>query len=333
MRDYIRKPRNWVVTIIIVSMLFAAIYTLFTSSKTNLPQYTGPEEVTEPVDEPKILDIPYGTFQAEGINLTMVVPDEWTYVVQAGCPTYINKVDGAKISFSISDYIPAVNNNTEQSLYNEVIGAGGYWGGYNRLDYSSYLLVYELNQTDFFELTTWDLNTTVRVQFAIPAARYEYYYDTVIYLFDSFKWEKEKPLPDNFFLCYNDYGCFEFGVPAGWVASIDNSMYAATNPNTGSIMYVTVYESQGDFSSISQIDYVAAASQNKSNYLLSTYANNGNTIVAEASYSSGGKQYSMIHNMLYNNGFVYEFTFECANENYTSDGAQYMTAVQLFRIF
>ena len=331
MRDFVRKPRNWVVTTLVITMLLALIINLISASKQNLPEYTLRETPTIS-EEPNIIEMEYSTYSHDLIPISMTVPAEWTLVTQGGAPTYINKNDGAKISFSISAYIPSVNNITEEVLFADVTNAGGLWGGYDRLDNSTYIVVYELNDTDFFELTTWDLANTARVQFAIPAARYEYYYDTVIHLFDSFSWQKGNPIPSDFGIMYNEYGNFEFGIPTGWIATITDGIFSSTNPNTGSIMYVSVSEVSADLSGITQIDYVAVASQNKSNFLLSTYSNNGSFLTAEATYSSGGNQYSVINNILVRDGFMYEFTFECAAGNYNTDGPYYMTAVNLFRV-
>jgi|GEM_PF-1645926 len=331
MRDFVRKPKNWIIITIIIGMILALLMNLFSASKSNLPEYQ-PAETPPAEGESKVLDIEYTTYQAENLPLSMTVPAEWTFVTQGGSPTYINKNDGAKISFSISSYIASVNSATEEQICNGVVNSGGLWGGYNRLDNSSYIIIYELDNTDYFELTTWDLSSTVSVQFAIPAARYDYYYDTVIHLYDSFAWNKENPIPEDYWLFYNDYGNFEFGIPSGWLTTVTDGIFSATNPDTGSIMYVSVSEVASDLSNVTQIDYIAVASQNRSNYLLSTYTNNGSYLIAEATYSSGGTQYSFINNILVANGFMYEFTFECSSANYNSDGQAYLSAVNLFRV-
>ena len=331
MHDFLRRPRNWVVTMLIAAAIIALVVTLLSSTKANLPQYVAPAPVEEP-ETPEILDLEYGVFNAENIPLSMTVPTDWTYVMQGGCPTYINRSDGARISFQITEYQPSMNNNTESVVYQDVLNAGGIWGGYSRLDPSSYIAIYELGSTDYFELTTWDLDTSVRVQFAVPSQRYDYYYDTILYLFDTFVWEKGNPIPEGYYLYYSDYGSYEFGIPIGWVATESNGI-SASNPVTGSILYATAYESAGDLSTVSQLDYVNAASAGRSGYLLSHYTNTGTSIVAEATYTSGGIQYALIHNMLYSQGMIYEFTFECTAENYNTDGGTYLSSLGLFRVF
>ena len=165
----------------------------------------------------------------------------------------------------------------------------------------------------------------------IPAQRYNDYYDTVIYLFDSFQWEQANPIPEEFILYYSDYGDFEFGVPIGWESSIVDGVYQAISPS-GSTMTCTLTSTSMDLSSIKQLDYVDIASAGKSNYLLSSFSNTGTNLIAEATYNLEGVPYTEVRSMLATGLFQYEFTFQCEQANYETDGQYFITAMNLFRV-
>lgn len=88
-----------------------------------------------------------------------------------------------------------------------------------------------------------------------------------------------------------------------------------------------------DLSSIKQLDYVNAAGAGKSNYLLSSFSNNGTNLIAEATYNLDGVSYAEVRSMLATGLFQYEFTFQCEQANYDTDGQYFIGAMNLFRVF
>ena len=286
MRDFIRKPGNWVGLCIALTFLIALLYSFISASNANLPSYVAPEQ--PPVEEtPEPVSIDTVEYTATEIPLNMQVPADWRQITKGGNAASINPVDGASISFDIGAYVPGANMVTEAVANEDITRAGGSMVGFTAESNSSYMVVYELGNAVYFEYSTWDLSTFVRVTFQMPRERYDYYYDIAIYLFDSFCWEKAQPIPDGFSLFYSAYGNFEFGVPDSWTAVIEDGAYIASAPS-GSRLTVTVTPSEVDLSALSQLDYVAAASQGKQDYLLSSYSNTGTSLAAEASYSMGG---------------------------------------------
>jgi len=197
---------------------------------------------------------------------------------------------------------------------------------------SSSMAAYELGDAVYLEYSTWNLSTFVRVTFQMPQERYEHYDDIAIYLFDTFTWEKAQPIPGGFSLFYSAYGNFEFGVPDGWSAVIEDGAYIATAPS-GSRLTVIVTPSETDLTALSQLDYVAAASQGKQSYLLSAYSNTGTSLAAEASYSVGGATWYNGNHLLVDNGYLYEVSFDCTLENYEADVSAFVTTLNLFRVF
>lgn len=329
MRDFVRKPRNWFVTAFVLAFLFALIYCFFASARTNLPAYVTEEPTPTPTE--KALDIDTAVYTNDVTGFTMEVPAEWTPVVRDGADSYVNQ-DGAILMFYVSDYDPTMNWITQETVTSDVQAADGVLGGFAKDNSHSYLAVYEIGSVDYFEYNIWDLQNTVRVSWQIPAARYNYYYDIVIGLFDTFQWKQAAPIPDDFYMFYSDYGNFEFGVPLGWQEELVDETYVVTSPS-GSTITCSLTSTSEDLSGITQIDYVNAASAGKSNYLLSSYTNTGATLVAEASYTINGVGYNEVREMLASGSFYYEFIFQCEPSNYETDGAAFLQAMNLFRVF
>lgn len=329
MRDFVRKPRNWFIVSIVLACLFALINSFISASQTNLPSYVQQEE--PPKQEEEIPDIKTIEYFNEETGLSMLVPADWTRVTRNGCDAFVNQIDGATLLFDVHGYDPTMNAITEEHVINDVISSNGVLGGFDKDDNHSYLVIYELGSTDYFEYNVWDLQNTVRVSLQIPTARYSYYYDIAVYLFDSFTWEQAAPIPEEFCMFYSDYGNFEFGVPIGWEGSIVDGEYGAVSPN-GSVMACSLTSTSADLSGITQIDYVNAASAGKSNYLLSSYSNTGLVLTAEATYTLNSVECVEVRSLLATGAFQYEFTFQCEREFYDTDGQYFMTAIGLFRI-
>jgi len=330
MRDFIRKPGNWVGLCIVLTFLFALLYSFISASNANLPSYVPPEQPSaEEAPEPVSIDTV--EYTAAEVPLSMQVPADWRQITKGGNTTFINPVDGASITFDIGTYVPGANMVTEAVANEDITRSGGSMVGFTAESNSSYMVVYELGDAVFLEYNTWDLSTFVRVTFQMPSERYEHYYGIAIHLFDSFCWEKAQPIPAGFSLFYSTYGNFEFGVPDGWNAVIEDGAYIASSPS-GSRLMVTVTPSETDLSALSQLDYIAAASQGKQSYLLSAYSNTGTTLAAEASYTVAGNIWYNSNQLLADNGYLYEVTFDCAMENYEADISAFMTTLALFRV-
>ena len=332
MHDFIRKPKNWAAVCVVVCFLFALLYSFLSAAQQNLPSYV-PPDVTAAVQESKTPDIETREYRNEELGLSMLVPADWQQVIQRGNPTFINQVDAATIQFIFSDYTPTLNAITEDTVRYDVEQAGGVLGGYAQQDVSSYLAIYEINSVDFFEYTTWDLDTSARVSIQIPAARYKDYYDVVIYLLETLNWTKANPIPDGFGLFYSSFGNFEFGVPIDWAANIVDGSYVATSQKTGAYITCSVTENTVGISTLSQLDYVDIMSKSKPGYLLSMYSNAGNTLTAEASYTNNGEAWQNVHYLYFSGSYLYEFSIDCPQSAYKSDGTTFLTAVKLFRCF
>lgn len=328
-RDIVRKPKNWVMGIIALAVLIALIQSFFSAANSNLPAYI---ESPTPVPTTTPPNIDTVIYHNDEVNFSMCVPAGWSHVTKSGNDAFINQADGAMLMIDVHDYDPWLNTVTQESVQADVKAQNGMLGGFAQNDSHSYIVIYEVGTVDYFEYYCWDLAHTLCVSMSIPTERYQHYYDSVIYLFDTIRWEEEYPIPDDFYLYYSDYGNFEFGLPIGWQTALQDGSLVATSPN-GSMVVVTLTSTSNDLSSISQLDYANLASAGKSNYLLSKFENNGTNLIAEASFQVNGTSCSEVRMMLSSGNFWYEFDFTCPDSAYDVDGAAFLQTINLFRAF
>lgn len=328
MRDIVRKPRNWVGTMVVIMVLIALIQSFLSSANTNLPAY-----VATPTPEPTATppSIETVTYQSNEINFTMLVPGEWEFVTKSGNDAFINPVDGAMLMIDIYDYDPSLNNVTQETVYSDVVATNGVLGGFASNTTSSYVVIYEIGSADYFEYHCWDRSHAICISMTVPAERYNYYYDSVIYLFDSISWQQEYPITDGYYLYYSDYGNFEFGIPTNWDVGLENGELVMVSPN-GSTVVVSLTSTSNDLSGVSKLDYANSMSGGKSNYLLSTFENTGSTLTAEASFTANNVSYSEVRMILSTGTFWYEFNLTCPSSAYDTDGATFLNIVNLFRV-
>jgi hypothetical protein len=324
-----KLPKSWIAIVIILSTLFAGIYMIFSASKSNLPSYVDlpppPVEttITPPPETFEHIDNEY--------RLSIMVPDGWQKIIKDGFNTYTHR-DGSMLQIQTLDYIPSLNMVGEETAANDVAAIGGNLGGFSRLSADSYVIAYESDGAAYLELSVWDRITSIRVRFVVPAEMYEKYYDTMIYCLDSFYWEKEDPIPDGFMLYYNEFGDCEFGLPLNWSGAVTaDGVYAATNPEVGSVMYIAVTDSPYTFHDVSQVQYAEVMGENRQNFILRSYANDGTNISAEAVYNVGNTEYALIQYRTSTGAFQYSFSFECPMDYINQELPTFQTAVGLFR--
>jgi hypothetical protein len=333
MRDFVRKPGNLIGLFIVVVLLLSLLVNFFSSFNTNLPSYVGDDFQQTDVEETTTPDIETVTYNSDELNFSMLVPADWTNVIKSGNESFINPQDGSMISFAINSYNPSLNNITEEYINNDIVAADGLLGGFVKDTNSSYFVIYEIGELDYFEYTSWDLDNMIRVSIQIPAAKYSSYEDIIIYLIDSFTWNKENPLPDNCMMYYSDYASFEFPIPDGWSYQIENGVFKAENSLSGAFYTVSVSDLSYDLSSVSQIDYFNSISSGKSSYLLNNFNNGGSFITSEATFTENGVQQKEYRSMLAANNYLYEVVFQCPLADVDSCMKDYLVLQQYFRVF
>lgn len=335
MRDFVRKPRNWFLTLIVVAVMAALFINFFSSTGTNMPSYQAGTEVeptVEPEPEEPVITFETAIHTDDEYGFSMPVPAEWSFVVKNGADSYVAP-NGAMISFNVGPYDPAMNNVTQESVSRDVAALQGLFGGAVWTSTTSYAVIYELGTIDYFEYVTWDLDTLVRVTVSIPATMYADYADQITALFDQFKWEKQNPIPEGYFMYYSDYGNFEFPVPVDWTYGIENGCFVAVSPDGNTNYRVSVNNLTSDFSEITQLDYTNVMSAGKSGYMLNEYNPSSTTISSRATFSNNGVQYTELHQMLATGQLQYELLFQCPAEIYEDALQTYLQVLKYFRVF
>lgn len=319
---------------LVVAVMAALFINFFSSINSNLPSYQPGTEVEPAVSQETEEKVTIETvdYKNESYGFTMPVPAGWSFVVKGGADSYVN-TDGSIISFGVSEYNPSLNNVTQESISVDIASINGLLGGFAWLTTSSYVVIYEVNAVDYFELATWDLDTLVRVTASIPASSYSDLSTQITAMFDHFVWEKRNPVPDGCFMYYSDYGNFEFPVPSAWQYGIENGAFIAVSPESGANYRITVNNTPTDLSSITQLDYSQIMSSGKTNYMLRSYQTSGTILSASSSFSSNGVQYEEYHQMMTVGNYQYELLFQCPETNYDADYTTYQEILNNFRVF
>jgi hypothetical protein len=333
LREKIRKHKNWLSIVIVLSAIFAGIYIIFSSSNNNLPAYV--DTPSSPTATPTPTPPPNTFLYTDDIQgFSLPVPANWQQTVNEGHVTFVNS-DGAKLQIQVLDYMPSFNMTDEATITNDVASIGATLFSFDRLTSDSYFTVYSLDGVAYAEYTNWDRQSAIRLRFIASEASYTERYESVmVYCFDNFQWNKASPIPEGFIVYYNEFGYFEFGLPTNWNGAItDGGIYAATNPNTGASMYIYVSDYVGSYESISQIDYANELGQTRQNFMLRSFVSDNASIAAEATYNVGETQYALIQYRTCNGSFQYAFTFECQIDNIDIDLPTYQQCVNLFRYF
>lgn len=333
MRDFIRKPFNLFFTGFIALSIIVLIVVLFGQSKQRqLPTYEAPSTQATEAHVNK-LDIEYQTINNQAVGYTMVVPAEWQIVENENVVSVINQMDKTTISIEAMDYFGSINNDSESTIAEYAQSGNGTLYTFTKLSTSEYTCSYDYDSCFYAEYFTWDLDTIIKVSCICTSDLTDKYLDTFSYMLDTFHWEKKNPIPDGYFMLYNENGNFEFAVPLDWSSGIDNNgMWTAVSA-AGSTIQCDLHNYTGDLSEITEANYAELAGiGNAEGFELTFFQNQGNVCMAEGTYYIGTTQYCIATTLLAKNGLMYEFNFGCTAANY-DDMNYYVTAIKLFRVF
>ena len=334
MRDFVRKPFNWIKVAIVLSVLGALIISFFGSINSNLPSYNSPNTNVGPVkDTPEEVKIETQEYISEDYGFSMPVPKEWTYVLKNGCDSYINNQDGSIFMIATNEYDPTMNAVTQDTASNDVTNAGGVLNDYIALSNSSYAVAYEIGSLDYLELNTWDLDTFVRVSIQIPAQKYTDYADDMISLLDNFTWTKPNPIPEGFSMYYSEYGNFEFPIPDNWQYGIEDGAFVAADNESGSNYRVSASSTTYDTSALTQLDYINAMSSVKSGYMITNFQNSGSLLSATATFNNENTTYQEIHFIMSTGTYQYELLIQAPLDYYEANTDCFDTISKYFRVF
>ena len=155
------------------------------------------------------------------------------------------------------------------------------------------------------------------------------------HILNSVYWEMEDPIPNWTGRFYDEISGFEFGYPARWEYAIteDGVFYAMdTEDQTGSQMTVSILEDETNPGTLSQYEYSVSLESGKSNFLMTSFSQDENSILAEASFTGTDGQKMLEVQYVSSDGrhiFVVTFDFPQLSRDLVYDTA--LTCIDLCR--
>lgn len=308
---YILSKYGFIIAIAVMIILFLSSAT----SQEQLDAYTTGESVytvEQETEAPKTLDT--FTYQNKTVNLTMEIPDGWTYVLKDGFDTYVHSASASSIQIQVLSYYPMVNNMTYESITQSYAARGMEVTEFSYLSDNSYYLIYTSNGmsgvTDYIETVLWDRSHVVKIVMTFNDLNYEKLEEQIWYCIDTIRWEYEDPIQEGFYLSYQSYGDFEYAVPSGWTTGTTENSFYACETTTGAVLTVNVLEDPSSISEITQVDYASFLSSGRSNFALATFETYENSIYGEATYANNESLMALFQMYIANGTYHYIVTYE-----------------------
>lgn len=323
--------KNWIVIVLVIAVMICAI-AVYVNQK-QLPAYFDrPSESSSPLPEASLPEMePY---TADQMKISFDRPISWQKIVMEGNTTFID-TDGTYLMLQISEYLPEINMATETSIQNELTAAGSQPLSFHSFSSSAFSFSYQTGNVLTFEYVSWDLKNECRLIFSTDTDKAETMSHLITRIYDSFKWDKPSPIPEDIRLVYNEFGTFEFAVPIVWESGTSSEAFSAMNKDTGSIFSVTVSQSdKQSLTGLSELQYVQEASQSRPNLFVKRYAASDNQITAESVYASTqGAQIVFYHVIILTGGFQYEFLLDAPTQTGEEDYLTIQECLKFFRVF
>lgn len=295
--------------IIFLSILF----TMCSKNKQNtLDVYDGDVISTQEITTEN-LNIETITYENSKAGFHMDVPADWTKVVKDGCDTYIHAASSSSIQIQILPYDSAINNVNQELLSSSIVQDGFTFVNYNRIDTSSYEIMYQKNEIyDYIEEVKWSRDYIVKMICIFNDENYSKiypYYDRII---NSFAWDTDNIIPTNLFLYYSEYGDFEFSVPYGWTFGNTNTSFVAINNDNTAQITITVSERTDLLTNLTATDITNYLNNNKNSFMLKDFSTSATSATATAYYNNGTASTNKTY--LFANGqYLYSLQFDFFN--------------------
>lgn len=323
--------RNWLVIVLVVAVLICAIAVYINQGQ--LPAYIdAPSETSSPSAEVSLPE--FETYTFDQLEISFQKPALWQQIIMNGNVAFID-TDGTYLMLQLREYQPEINIATEDSIANELAASGKQLLYFKQLSTSAFAFSYQSESVMTYEYVTWDLKNECRVIISTETENAESMLPLVNYVYDSFKWNKDSPIPDTIRLAYNNLGAFEFAYPASWEYGTSSEAFSARNPDSNSVFCVTVSQSNKEsLAGITELQYAQGTSQSRPNLFMKRYAASDRQITAESVYSSTqGEQVLFYHVIILENGFQYEFLLDTPVATGETDYNAIQECLKYFRTF
>lgn len=329
------KRYSYWTAIVVVMVLLSLVVVYFQSQNQDLDVYKNEEshETPSETEEIKLETI----FNAEN-NFRIGIPKDWRHVVKDGYDTYIHSPSATSVQIQVADYYPQLLTVTQESVFAELNRAGCSLLSFGWESPTSYFSIFtqptsQEEYLKYIELTSFDKNTVIRIVQIVESQYEQYMLKTMLAIVDSFEWGAPAPFPDGVYMCYSEFGNYEFAYPQGWQAGTADNTYYFQDSNTGATLSVSAYKSSATYKEYTKFDYVDYASQGRPNFILLEYSADEKIIYAQASYISNGATIIMTHYLIATGTYEYAIAFETSQSTYGSQTALIKAIINSFRTF
>lgn len=310
----IQSKGSLLIFLMLVITLISVIIAVCQPASNDLPQYSSESVVDESSIEEMSEIIDTFVYTDESTGFIIEIPQGWTKVIKSGFPTFIHNPSATSIQIQHHDYNPLINNDTIDSLTNDIRNNGYIVNEVSFLSTSSYVYSYlsEDQKTYYIAFTKWDLKDIYNVTFVVKAENYSKMFKYYEYSINSIKWDSKDSIPENYNLVFVEYGSFIFGYPLMWNVGLQDNCYILSDSNTGSTITIRSTQNSSDYSEISKIQYgnYLSSNGNRNNFILKSYTNDGHIIHGEATYYVGNVQYGLYQYLISNGDYEIEFTLD-----------------------
>ena len=272
------------------------------------------------------------------VGLSMYVPQAWTKVIKNGNTMFVHQDSSAYVEIIKTPYVPNVLTVSSASIQNEIAKIGANFISFQPDGNYGHTLLYQTykNETvyNFIEITRVDLDNIVKLVICSPNDAYKSLEKEINYMASSVSWNPANPVPEGYILAYNEFGNFEFGVPASWSRGIENNEYVARDSNyTGAEMHVSVSESSRTYAGINQALYAESLSAGKEGFSIKQFTCTDNLIYCVSTYTINSFPVYRVEYQLATGVFEYGITFICPVSCYEEIAPMFDQAFSLFRTF
>ena len=311
----IQSKGSLLILLLLVITIISVFIAVCQPASNDLPQYSSESAIEESsISELSIEDIDTFIYADESTGFTIEIPQEWTKVIKSGSPTFIHNPSATSIQIQRKNYDPRINNDSIDSLTNEIRNSGYIVNEVSFLTSSSYVYSYlsEDQKTCYITYTKWDLKDIYNVTFVVKAENYNKMFKYYEHSINSIHWDSKNSIPETYDLVFIEYGNFTFGYPFSWNIGLQDNCFVVADPNTGSTITTKSTQNSSDYSQISKIQYSSYLSGNgsRNNFILKSYTNDGHIIHGEATYYVGNVQYGLYQYLISNGDYEIEFTLD-----------------------
>lgn len=271
------------------------------------------------------------------VGLKLSVPMGWRRVIKNGNQTYVDPETAAYVQIQKYDYEPGINNITQADVETQLAEIGAGFVSFTQDGNCGNTVLYQKMENgivcDYVEITRVDLERIVKIIICCEDNQYARLQERIDLMMDSVEWDPRQPIPEDFLLIYNEFGNFEFAVPASWHRGIVLSEYVAVDPGSGAEIHVSVTESDANYANVNQAKYAEFASAGKVGFSVREFTANDNMVYALSAYTQDDIPMYKVEYLLASGVYEYGVSFTCPVNLFGKMVGMFEKAFAMFRLF